>query len=44
MRKECVREADRDASPDNTCKVGDILIQVFVVQWGHYDILRERII
>lgn len=44
ISKECAREADRDPSPDNICKVGDILIQVFVVQWGHDDILHGRII
>lgn len=40
--KECAGEADRGLLPHNVCKVWDVLIQVFVVQWGHYDVLCEK--
>lgn len=39
--KERAGEAD-SLLPHNVCKVWDVLIQVFVVQWGHYDVLYEK--
>lgn len=41
-RKERAGEADGGLLPHNVCKVWDVLIQVFVVQWGHYDVLYEK--
>lgn len=40
--KQRAGEADRGLLPHNVCKVWDVLIQVFVVQRGHYDVLYEK--